>query len=70
MDAFIPSKKDRWGNTFGFLRFVEVKDAEGFKEEVDKILVDGKKVKITVSLFDKDNEREKKVVVNKPSQIT
>ncbi|KAK1429634.1 hypothetical protein QVD17_11848 [Tagetes erecta] len=70
IDTCIPVKKDRWGNTFGFLRFVEVEDAEGFKKELKKILVDGKKVKINISLFDKDKECEMKAVVNKPITCT
>ncbi|KAK1424782.1 hypothetical protein QVD17_20120 [Tagetes erecta] len=54
MDVSIPSKKDRWGNTFGFLRFVEVVDAEAFKHELGNIMVDGKKVSISIARWDKD----------------
>ncbi|KAK1421962.1 hypothetical protein QVD17_24759 [Tagetes erecta] len=38
MDASIPSKNDKWGNVFGFLRFVDVEDADAFKKELEKTL--------------------------------
>ncbi|KAK1440672.1 hypothetical protein QVD17_06501 [Tagetes erecta] len=49
MDTSVPSKKERWGNTFGFLRFVDVIDKEAFMEDLRETKVDGRKIWITIS---------------------
>ncbi|KAK1411006.1 hypothetical protein QVD17_37549 [Tagetes erecta] len=53
MHVCIPPKKDMWGNTFGFVRFVDVDDPVAFREELAKVLVDGKKIGITISRYRK-----------------
>ncbi|KAK1432308.1 hypothetical protein QVD17_09203 [Tagetes erecta] len=65
MDASIPSKKDRWGNTFGFLRFVEVEDVDTFKKELEKTMVDGKKVRVSIARWDKDSEGNDQKEINR-----
>ncbi|KAK1406889.1 hypothetical protein QVD17_38498 [Tagetes erecta] len=49
VDVFIPDKKDSWGRTFGFLRFVDVPDPLVFLEKLSGVEVDGRKIRIGVS---------------------
>ncbi|KAK1427605.1 hypothetical protein QVD17_16295 [Tagetes erecta] len=67
MDASIPSKKDKWGNVLSFLRFVDVEDAYAFKKELEKTLVDGKKVWLSIARWVKENEGADFGVANRPT---
>ncbi|KAK1427350.1 hypothetical protein QVD17_16033 [Tagetes erecta] len=55
MEARVPSKKDKWGYTFGFLSFVEVEDPVEFQKELEAIKVDGRKTWMTISKFGKES---------------
>ncbi|KAK1430413.1 hypothetical protein QVD17_13122 [Tagetes erecta] len=53
MYTSVPSKKDKWGNTFGFVSFVDVEDPVEFQKELAGIKVDGRKTWMTISKFGK-----------------
>lgn len=40
MDVYIPHKKDKWGNRFGFVRFLEVHNPKLLELQLDKILLE------------------------------
>lgn len=58
MDTSVPSKKDKWGNTFGFLRFVDVLDKEAFMEVLKETKVDGRKIWITISKWRRQRKND------------
>ncbi|KAK1409577.1 hypothetical protein QVD17_36104 [Tagetes erecta] len=61
MDICVPPKKDMWGNTFGFLRFVDVLDADSLREELVNTKVDGKKITVTLSKYKRKPSNSKKM---------
>ncbi|KAD3337594.1 hypothetical protein E3N88_33114 [Mikania micrantha] len=58
-DAFIAKKKDKGGNTFGFVRFRNVKNTAGIVEEINRVKLGGVKIFANVAKYG----RNKKPVV-------
>ncbi|GLU21005.1 hypothetical protein SLE2022_371720 [Rubroshorea leprosula] len=43
-DIFIPSKRDRRGNRYGFARFLDVRDGQEIKKQLESIWIGNKRV--------------------------
>ncbi|KAJ0577119.1 putative RNA recognition motif domain, nucleotide-binding alpha-beta plait domain superfamily [Helianthus annuus] len=53
-DAYVPRKKDKKGNTFGFLRFKGVRDAQTMAANLGSARIDHRKLFVTPAKFVKD----------------
>ncbi|MFS7939326.1 putative RNA recognition motif domain, nucleotide-binding alpha-beta plait domain superfamily [Helianthus anomalus] len=63
VDAYIARKKDKWGNRFGFVRFVNVKDGERMIKALNQLIFYGWRIRAKVARFVKitkkpDNMRQ------------
>lgn len=53
-DVFIPAKKNKDGARFGFVRFTKDSLGEALLEKLDNVWVQSLKIKVNVSLFDRE----------------
>ncbi|KAM0025680.1 putative RNA recognition motif domain, nucleotide-binding alpha-beta plait domain superfamily [Helianthus debilis subsp. tardiflorus] len=66
-DAYVPRKRDKKGNRFGFIRFKDVRDAQYMAAELGTVRIDQKKVFVKPAKFAKEKEGEQRhYPVNKP----
>ncbi|KAI3682331.1 hypothetical protein L1987_82239 [Smallanthus sonchifolius] len=66
-DAFVPRKKDRRGNIFGFIRFEAVKNVDYLINEVKNVRVGSAKIGVNASKFSGNNHSVPSVPAAKPS---
>ncbi|KAI3694856.1 hypothetical protein L1987_77837 [Smallanthus sonchifolius] len=66
-DAFVPQKKDRRGNIFGFIRFETVKNVDYLINEVKNVRVGSAKIGVNASKFSRNNYSIPSVPTAKPS---
>ncbi|KAJ0575245.1 putative RNA recognition motif domain, nucleotide-binding alpha-beta plait domain superfamily [Helianthus annuus] len=59
-DAYIPQKKDRMGNTFGFIRFAGVRDVHALGENLGSVKIDRIRVSVNLAKFEKNDFGSKK----------
>ncbi|KAL4591278.1 hypothetical protein LXL04_004236 [Taraxacum kok-saghyz] len=53
-DAYIPPRKDKAGNNYAFIRFLQVKDANRLVDIFNSLKIDGAKITANVAKFDKN----------------
>ncbi|KAJ0889752.1 hypothetical protein HanRHA438_Chr09g0416241 [Helianthus annuus] len=53
-DAYIPKKKDRIGNTFGFIRFAGVRDVHALGENLGSVKINKVRVSVNLAKFEKE----------------
>ncbi|KAF5821201.1 putative RNA recognition motif domain, nucleotide-binding alpha-beta plait domain superfamily [Helianthus annuus] len=56
-DAFVPKKKDRMGNKFGFIRLSNVARIHDWVQELAKIRIDGAVIGVKIALFNRDGSK-------------
>ncbi|KAM0067059.1 putative RNA recognition motif domain, nucleotide-binding alpha-beta plait domain superfamily [Helianthus debilis subsp. tardiflorus] len=56
-DAFVPSKKDRAGNKFGFLKLSRVNDAGWWINMLKEIRIDGAVINVSLAKFNRDGSK-------------
>ncbi|KAI3695347.1 hypothetical protein L1987_78343 [Smallanthus sonchifolius] len=66
-DAFVPRKKDRRGNIFGYIRFKSVKNVDYLINEVMKVRVGSAKIGVNTSKFSRNNHPDPSTSSAKPS---
>jgi hypothetical protein len=50
-EVYIPTKRDKWGNRFGFVKFKEVKCVEALSNRLEDLWVGTFKIRINLSRF-------------------
>jgi hypothetical protein len=50
-EVYIPNKRDKWGNRFGFVIFKEVKSVESLSSRLDDVWVGSYKIRVNLSRF-------------------
>ncbi|KAM0042698.1 putative RNA recognition motif domain, nucleotide-binding alpha-beta plait domain superfamily [Helianthus debilis subsp. tardiflorus] len=61
-DAFVPAKKDRAGNRFGFIKLSNINDPAGWIEKLKEVRIDGTMINASLAKFDRFGS---KIVHNK-----
>ncbi|KAF5758506.1 putative RNA recognition motif domain, nucleotide-binding alpha-beta plait domain superfamily [Helianthus annuus] len=56
-DAFVPFKKDRSGNKFGFLKLSNVKEPEECIDSLKKVRIDGAVVGVNIAKYNRDGSK-------------
>ncbi|KAL4585730.1 hypothetical protein LXL04_010354 [Taraxacum kok-saghyz] len=56
-DAYIPPQKNKAGNNYAFIRFVQVKDPKRLLDNFNTIKIDGSKIAANVAKYDKNKRR-------------
>ncbi|KAJ0743862.1 putative RNA recognition motif domain, nucleotide-binding alpha-beta plait domain superfamily [Helianthus annuus] len=56
-DVFVPFKKDRTGNKFGFLKLSNVRDPAGWIEELKQVRIEGAAIDVNIAKFDRDGSK-------------
>ncbi|KAL4591710.1 hypothetical protein LXL04_004681 [Taraxacum kok-saghyz] len=59
VDAYIPARKDRGGNTYAFIRFTKVIDKGIMEEKLNTVKIDGTKIAVNVAKYEKEQRRGK-----------
>ncbi|KAK7290434.1 hypothetical protein RIF29_04862 [Crotalaria pallida] len=65
MDVFIPSKKNKEGNSFGFVRYKDIRDISYLEEKLAQIRWGMKKITLNVSKFGRHDGRNNKKINNR-----
>ncbi|KAF5818018.1 putative RNA recognition motif domain, nucleotide-binding alpha-beta plait domain superfamily [Helianthus annuus] len=66
-DAFVPVKKDRAGNRFGFIKLSNVTDSAWWIEKLKEVRIDGAIIGVNLARFNRDGskvERQNKVRIS------
>ncbi|KAJ0550610.1 putative RNA recognition motif domain, nucleotide-binding alpha-beta plait domain superfamily [Helianthus annuus] len=56
-DAFVPFKKDRGGNRFGFLNLFNVQDPASWIEKLKEVRIDGAVINVNLAKFNRDGTK-------------
>ncbi|KAJ0734416.1 putative RNA recognition motif domain, nucleotide-binding alpha-beta plait domain superfamily [Helianthus annuus] len=56
-DVFVPAKRDRAGNKFGFVKLSNVKDSEWWIEKLKEVRVDGAVIGVNRAKFNRDGSK-------------
>jgi len=68
-DVFIPSKRNKEGKRFGFVRFFDEGSSEGLLLKLQQIQVHSAKLKVNLSRFERDSPETRQVVAEEPVKI-
>jgi RNA recognition motif-containing protein len=60
-EVYIPSKKDKWGRGFGFVKFFEVENAERLESRLGEVWCGTYKLRINLSRFGRKSKLEPRV---------
>jgi len=53
-EVFIPSKVDKWGKKFGFVKFLEVNDVEELEGRLQDVWVGEMRLKVNIARFGRE----------------
>lgn len=54
IEVYIPHKKDKWGNRFGFVRILKVNNPNLLELQLDKIFIGSQKLRVNLSRFSRN----------------
>jgi hypothetical protein len=57
-EVYVPKKRDKRGNRFGFVKFKEVKSIEALSGRLEDVWIGTFKLKVNLSLFDRNGKRD------------
>ncbi|KAF5797593.1 putative RNA-directed DNA polymerase [Helianthus annuus] len=63
-DVFVPAKKDRAGNRFGFVKLSNIKDPGGWIEKLKLVRIDGAIIGVSLAKFRRDGSK-----VEEPKEV-
>lgn len=53
IDIFIPQKRNKFGNKFGFVKFIDVNNPKAFEEKLDALWLGTYKLRVNIPVFDR-----------------
>jgi RNA recognition motif-containing protein len=56
-EVFVPNKLDRWGKSFGFVKFLEVSDVEELGFRLGDVWIGDRKLKVNKARFGRDDQK-------------
>lgn len=68
-DVYIPPKRNKDGDNFGFVRFANLQDSRAMEAQLDSILIGNQKPSVNIPRYERGFQKQRMPINNQPNRV-